>query len=124
MIRRPPRSTLFPYTTLFRSLIGGRGRNVLIGGAGADDIVGGPGDDILISGTTHYDGDPEALCAILTEWNRTDLPRAQRVQHLTAGIGANGAERLTAQTVQADTSTHVLRSGGGDDWIFADARDK
>src|SRR3712207_6863709 len=25
MIRRPPRSTLFPYTTLFRSL-GGRGR--------------------------------------------------------------------------------------------------
>src|SRR5574340_1608988 len=24
MIRRPPRSTLFPYTTLFRSLVGGR----------------------------------------------------------------------------------------------------
>src|SRR2546426_10146896 len=24
MIRRPPRSTLFPYTTLFRSLAGGR----------------------------------------------------------------------------------------------------
>src|SRR2546430_10307445 len=27
MIRRPPRSTLFPYTTLFRSQAGGRGRN-------------------------------------------------------------------------------------------------
>src|SRR2546426_7790155 len=26
MIRRPPRSTLFPYTTLFRSLAGGGGR--------------------------------------------------------------------------------------------------
>src|SRR5258707_8276218 len=26
MIRRPPRSTLFPYTTLFRSLRGGHGR--------------------------------------------------------------------------------------------------
>src|SRR2546426_8714454 len=25
MIRRPPRSTLFPYTTLFRSLVHGRG---------------------------------------------------------------------------------------------------
>src|SRR2546430_6675841 len=25
MIRRPPRSTLFPYTTLFRSLVGGPG---------------------------------------------------------------------------------------------------
>src|SRR2546430_12363328 len=24
MIRRPPRSTLFPYTTLFRSLLGGK----------------------------------------------------------------------------------------------------
>src|ERR1041384_8541375 len=32
MIRRPPRSTLFPYTTLFRSL--GRG-----------DVAGEPGDD-------------------------------------------------------------------------------
>src|SRR2546426_5077961 len=26
MIRRPPRSTLFPYTTLFRSLVRARGR--------------------------------------------------------------------------------------------------
>src|SRR5258708_11931358 len=26
MIRRPPRSTLFPYTTLFRSRVGRRGR--------------------------------------------------------------------------------------------------
>src|SRR2546429_7011363 len=25
MIRRPPRSTLFPYTTLFRSILGGHG---------------------------------------------------------------------------------------------------
>src|SRR3712207_7999632 len=32
MIRRPPRSTLFPYTTLFRS-------NVLRGGGGYDDAV-------------------------------------------------------------------------------------
>src|SRR2546427_6784908 len=28
MIRRPPRSTLFPYTTLFRS-VGGRARNAV-----------------------------------------------------------------------------------------------
>src|SRR3712207_7344347 len=33
MIRRPPRSTLFPYTTLFRS-----GRGSLLGGGG---LVGG-----------------------------------------------------------------------------------
>src|SRR3712207_7773736 len=28
MIRRPPRSTLFPYTTLFRSLAGQRGQSL------------------------------------------------------------------------------------------------
>src|SRR2546425_6113483 len=28
MIRRPPRSTLFPYTTLFRSQVGGRTINL------------------------------------------------------------------------------------------------
>src|SRR3712207_7624108 len=38
MIRRPPRSTLFPYTTLFRSELGRR--EELDGGqAGADDRV-------------------------------------------------------------------------------------
>src|SRR3712207_7597630 len=36
MIRRPPRSTLFPYTTLFRSL----DRLRRGGGQGADHVVG------------------------------------------------------------------------------------
>src|SRR2546428_4830292 len=31
MIRRPPRSTLFPYTTLFRSLSGGEQQMLAIG---------------------------------------------------------------------------------------------
>src|SRR2546430_12432259 len=30
MIRRPPRSTLFPYTTLFRSLVYVRGRGIVL----------------------------------------------------------------------------------------------
>src|SRR5437667_12902786 len=33
MMRRPPRSTLFPYTTLFRSDGAGRGRRIGDGGA-------------------------------------------------------------------------------------------
>src|SRR2546430_13454557 len=37
MIRRPPRSTLFPYTTLFRSR-----RAVLIGRKGLEPVVIGP----------------------------------------------------------------------------------
>src|SRR3712207_8665661 len=32
MIRRPPRSTLFPYTTLFRSLRGGEQYEGVVGG--------------------------------------------------------------------------------------------
>src|SRR2546426_11956812 len=40
MIRRPPRSTLFPYTTLFRS----RDRHVfgVVAVAGVDDFLGRP----------------------------------------------------------------------------------
>src|SRR2546425_5966064 len=34
MIRRPPRSTLFPYTTLFRSRLGGGGGFIEQGGVG------------------------------------------------------------------------------------------
>src|SRR2546430_11556564 len=36
MIRRPPRSTLFPYTTLFRSGMGGMG----MGGMGMGGMMG------------------------------------------------------------------------------------
>src|SRR3712207_7011194 len=44
MIRRPPRSTLFPYTTLFRSARGaGGGRSLArgaLGGAGGREVCG------------------------------------------------------------------------------------
>src|SRR3712207_7256241 len=42
MIRRPPRSTLFPYTTLFRSLVGlglGPGRGLVVEGPGREAAV-------------------------------------------------------------------------------------
>ena len=46
MIRRPPRSTLFPYTTLFRSshtaiLARARGIVAVVSAAGADDLKNG-----------------------------------------------------------------------------------
>src|SRR2546426_7418954 len=65
MIRRPPRSTLFPYTTLFRSPTPGV-CPVLIAQPGECDLAGdvGPcplftnGIEILASGVTlHLDGD-------------------------------------------------------------------
>src|SRR3712207_7170569 len=39
MIRRPPRSTLFPYTTLFRSERGGGGGTALDGGEVPPTVV-------------------------------------------------------------------------------------
>src|SRR3712207_8893023 len=45
MIRRPPRSTLFPYTTLFRSLVVAAGvAAALAGGADAGGGAGGEGE--------------------------------------------------------------------------------
>src|SRR5258705_5587721 len=47
MIRRPPRSTLFPYTTLFRSIgaiiggIAGGGKGAAIGAAAGGGVGGG-----------------------------------------------------------------------------------
>src|SRR3712207_7840258 len=56
MIRRPPRSTLFPYTTLFRSVLDDRLHDLLVvaelaegGGDGAvDDLHGGAADELLV----------------------------------------------------------------------------
>src|SRR3712207_7179999 len=46
MIRRPPRSTLFPYTTLFRSL----GQDLVARGAADAVDVGQPDLDALVQG--------------------------------------------------------------------------
>src|SRR3712207_9060460 len=59
MIRRPPRSTLFPYTTLFRSLdAGGRLRTAAAVGINGDVAVKakallGAGVDVLVVDTAH-----------------------------------------------------------------------
>src|SRR2546427_1228624 len=83
MIRRPPRSTLFPYTTLFRSLVGGRG-------AGEHD-----GDDEAVSindgrprseeHTSELQSQSNLVCRLLLEKKKKkeggrdqkDLARAQ-----------------------------------------------
>src|SRR3712207_7132091 len=50
MIRRPPRSTLFPYTTLFRSLRVRRGTAGGVGRAGRRRRGGGPRKDLPARG--------------------------------------------------------------------------
>src|SRR5260370_23815405 len=57
MIRRPPRSTLFPYTTLFRSDSGGTGERAAGGGlsrrSGVDRSRGAPSIQPLRGGDRH-----------------------------------------------------------------------
>src|SRR3712207_7229312 len=50
MIRRPPRSTLFPYTTLFRSVIFGINDDSALGGLQAFEAAGGDTSQLLVVG--------------------------------------------------------------------------
>src|SRR3712207_8070270 len=66
MIRRPPRSTLFPYTTLFRSPVGGAAGGV--GAAGADPGALGPGAlDVGVDLLALRGGDQRAGLGLLVE---------------------------------------------------------
>src|SRR3712207_7754543 len=62
MIRRPPRSTLFPYTTLFRSGGSGRGVRQRVGHQVADDLAEtglvAEHDGDLGEGVVEAQGDP------------------------------------------------------------------
>ena len=53
MIRRPPRSTLFPYTTLFRSAVGAEPNDQLAADAGLDTDNG-----VLVDGAAQT-SDPD-----------------------------------------------------------------
>src|SRR2546422_2319377 len=52
MIRRPPRSTLFPYTTLFRSYFGSD--NFLSRGLNVDFGAGAQHSESILPGTRQY----------------------------------------------------------------------
>src|SRR3712207_7210530 len=102
MIRRPPRSTLFPYTTLFRS--GGRLRGLLGGeGEGGPRDVGGlvrrlPGDALGQVGdlrdveaglllrseehTSELQSRQYLVCRLLLEKKKTQLSRMSSVHSL------------------------------------------
>src|SRR5215216_7701629 len=64
MIRRPPRSTLFPYTTLFRSRA--RGRATCTGQARRDDIVV-RGDRRSEEHTSELQSPDHLVCRLLLE---------------------------------------------------------
>src|SRR2546430_10029504 len=71
MIRRPPRSTLFPYTTLFRSIIHARSREML-------DVLLAAGADINARSrseehTSELQSQSNLVCRLLLE-KKNDYP--------------------------------------------------
>src|SRR3989454_12297478 len=89
MIRRPPRSTLFPYTTLFRSAVG-------------DVLAVRPGDTIAVDGVV-IEGSSYVDESILTG---EPVPVAKRLGDEVVGGTRNqqGAFRFRATKVGADTA--------------------
>src|SRR2546427_9618644 len=67
MIRRPPRSTLFPYTTLFRSKKGGTGM-----GVDQDDIILAPYTTLQERLTGHVRGWRFLVSAVNKEQMRSE----------------------------------------------------
>ena len=77
MIRRPPRSTLFPYTTLFRSL----GKRVTIAGqvAVSDHVT--IGDGATVGGRT---GVTKSIPAGQIDWGFPNRPIKQIMKELAS----------------------------------------
>src|SRR3712207_7619193 len=74
MIRRPPRSTLFPYTTLFRSQVDGGG-----GADGAERVVGHQVDVVRFApaGDLHRLGQPADVADVRSEEHTSELQSRQ-----------------------------------------------
>jgi len=106
-------------------LVGGQGRDLLIGGTGADRIVGNADDDILVAGTTAFDQNHDALCAIMNEWtsDRDYLTRRTNILGTGNGPRHNANYFLTTDgdepTVYDDAAKDVMTGSEGQDWFFA-----
>src|SRR2546429_9322409 len=67
MIRRPPRSTLFPYTTLFRSHLRNAGLALLHGGQTEQENGGGGSAAVVCAGSRRVAARELVVAAILEE---------------------------------------------------------
>src|SRR6266536_6706636 len=94
MIRRPPRSTLFPYTTLFRSLAGLR--------------VAVPGLGMF---PEHPQGGPFALADLAAEPG--DLPVSAPERRAVAFLGCGQAEQEHVHAAVGRSGAHRPGPPGG-----------
>src|SRR2546428_9199097 len=85
MIRRPPRSTLFPYTTLFRSLAEGKAIPYGAYEIGADRAVVNVGitHDRSEEHTSELQSRSDLVCRLLLEKKKTSTDPVIRLYHAT-----------------------------------------
>src|SRR3712207_7337541 len=93
MIRRPPRSTLFPYTTLFRSFAGVTWRPSPLGQPVLDDVVAWIDCELW----AEYDGGDHTLVAARSEEHTSEL---QSRQYLVC--------RLLLEKKKKNTDSHLV----------------
>src|SRR2546430_12609192 len=91
MIRRPPRSTLFPYTTLFRSGVDHLRRVQAVDRAGGVDLEREPADERRVRGelgvadrseehTSELQSQSNLVCRLLLEKKKTQRQLATPLQ--------------------------------------------
>ena len=101
-------------------LRGGDGRDLMIGGAGRDTLRGRGGDDILIGGATDPEFSVHEVDPVLSEWSRSNVDFARRVDHLSGVLagGFNAGVFLNSASVLDDRATDQLFGDDGSDWVF------
>src|SRR3712207_7041005 len=102
MIRRPPRSTLFPYTTLFRSLAGGSPeRNRLSPGEGSRPMA----LTRSRSSRTRSRGHADAATRYRSEEHTSEL---QSRQYLVCRLLLEKKTNCISNAPSAGTQVHIL----------------
>src|SRR2546430_54710 len=106
MIRRPPRSTLFPYTTLFRSIAAPDQEVALVAGDRAPVLVSGGDRQGLVEALRPVDLGTEHVCTPATVDAGTPGHAARRLDRrgaVHAGCSeAQGDLALAAEAVQGE----------------------
>ena len=101
------------------TLNSGGGDDVLIGGAGKDSLNGGDGEDLLIAAATKFDGSPQKLATLVSEWAR-NKSYAERVSHILGSRpGGFNAFSLNGKTILKDSDVDTLVGSDGDDLLVS-----
>src|SRR5690349_22802198 len=100
MIRRPPRSTLFPYTTLFRSEVG-RDSEIHVQAAGRRDERAG-----TVGGGRQQQQQPRALQA--TSWRRDRKSTRLNSSHVEISYAVFCLKKKTKINKHRLTITHTI----------------